>query len=107
MVAKRLVVRVGELSGVNAESLSFCLQAACGGTPLEAAEIDVTTVRPALLCPACGEVACAGRFDTVCPRCGRTISGVAGGRELDVELECDGPDVEGAEGDREDKCLEG
>lgn len=87
----RLRVRVGSLSGVSAESLRFCLEAARAGTPLEGIGVEVEVVRPKLVCPACGEVECEGRFDIVCPQCSGRISGVVGGRELDVQLECEDP----------------
>lgn len=86
-----LRVRVGELIGVSAESLRFCLEAARAGTLLEGLGVEVETVRPRLVCPACGEVEYTGRFDIVCPQCGGRISGVVGGRELDVQLECGAP----------------
>lgn len=89
----RLRIRVGVLSGVSAESLRFCLVACCraarAGTPLERVGVEVEVVKPKLVCPACGEVEYEGRFDTVCPQCGSRISGVVGGRELEVELECE------------------
>ena len=89
VLCRRLRVRVGELSGVSAESLRFCLEAARAGTPLERLDVEVEVVRPKLVCPTCGEVECEGRFDIVCPQCSGRISGVVGGRELDVQLECE------------------
>jgi len=84
-------IRIGELTGVDPGNLRFCLDAARAGTPLEGLEIEVEAVKPKLVCPSCGEVEYTGRFDTVCPRCGDRVSGVAGGRELDVQLEYEDP----------------
>jgi len=88
-----LRVRVGQLSGVHAESLRFCLETAQEADVSAAMEIEVEQIRARLVCPACGEVECEDGFDTACPRCGGTISGVVGGRELEVELELDGDDA--------------
>jgi len=88
-----LRVRVGQLSGVNADSLRFCLEAAHEAGTGPAMEIEVEQIRASLVCPACGEVECENGFDTACPRCGGTISGVVGGREFEVELELDGDDA--------------
>ena len=62
----RLRVRAGGLTGVNADNLRFCIEA---GMPTKGVDVEVETVRQKLVCPACGEVECEGRFDTVCPRC--------------------------------------
>ena len=87
--AKRIRVRVGELSGLNPENLRFCLEALQDGTPLGELEIDVERVRAGLLCPACGEVECSDRFVLLCPSCAGPISGLVGGREIEVALECE------------------
>ncbi len=89
LCAQRLRVRVGGLSGVNPENLRFCLEVARDGTPLGPVQIDVECVRAKVLCPACGEVDCGGRFDLACPRCGGSISGFLGGNEIEVALECE------------------
>ena len=91
----KLRARVGELSGVSADSLRFCLEAGREGTPLETVPVEVEIVRPKLVCADCGEVERAGGFDLVCPRCGRRISGFVGGRGLDVEFECEEPEGKG------------
>ena len=87
--ARRIRVRVGELSGMNPDNLRFCLEVLRDGTPLGAAEIDVECVKAKLLCPACGEVERSGRFGLLCSGCGGSISGFVGGREIDVALECE------------------
>ena len=85
-----LRVRVGELSGLNPDSLRFCLEAVRENAGDEAMGIEVVPVKPRLVCPECGEVELAGRFDTLCPKCGAKATGFAGGREMEVELECGG-----------------
>ncbi len=89
LCAQRLRVRVGGLSGVNPENLRFCLEVARDGTPLGPVQIDVECVRAKALCETCGEVECPDRFVLLCPRCGGTVSGFAGGREIEVTLECE------------------
>ena len=83
--------KVRDMRGAPCTCLRFCLEAARAGTLLEGLGVEVETVRPRLVCPACGEVEYTGRFDIVCPQCGGRISGVVGGRVLDVQLECGAP----------------
>jgi hydrogenase nickel incorporation protein HypA/HybF len=87
----RLCLRVGQLSGLNADNLRFCLEVARGGTPLENVEIAVENVRPVARCAACGEVECSDEVGLllVCPRCGGRISGLVGGDGIEMALDCD------------------
>lgn len=88
--ADLLHVRVGDLAGVDRESLRFCLLAAREGTVLADAEIRVERIPARLVCPGCGEVPAGDRFGLICPSCGGPVSGVEGGRELEVTLETAG-----------------
>lgn len=83
----RLVVRVGDLSGVDRSSLEFCLSVAGSGTPLEDLPVRVERVAATLTCPDCGKLDAEDGFTLACPRCGSLVSAAEGGRELEVLLE--------------------
>jgi hydrogenase nickel incorporation protein HypA/HybF len=89
---RRLVVKVGQISGIDAGSLEFCFRVAGADSPLAGLEISVQRVPAALSCPACGEVPAVDGFALACPRCGGRIGEVRGGRDLEVFLETEDPD---------------
>lgn len=85
--ARRLVVRVGMLSGVDPEALRFCLGVAADGTELAGLEVVVETGPATLFCPDCGSLPAEGGFSLACPRCGGRVTETEGGRELEVWLD--------------------
>jgi hydrogenase nickel incorporation protein HypA/HybF len=87
-------VRLGRLSGVVADSLSFCFDAIVGDTPLRQARLDLEDV------PTIGECAdCATRFEIgdltfTCPCCRSPHVRVVSGADLQIvhiELEDHAP----------------
>jgi hydrogenase nickel incorporation protein HypA/HybF len=86
---RRISLRLGELSGLNPDNMSFCLDIIKKDTPLADVEIEVTLVRARVSCAVCGLVESDGRFAQKCPKCSGPVSGVVGGDEMDVSLECD------------------
>lgn len=98
--ARRLVVRVGMLSGVDPEALRFCLGVAADGAELAGLAVAVETVPATLRCPACGPVPAETGFSLACPRCGGRVAETEGGRELEVWLDDeDRPDETGPRGE--------
>ena len=81
----RLVkVRVGELSGVEPDSLSFSFEAAVKGTVLDGARLDIVKVPVKYRCGGCSAET-AGEFPLVrCPACASAKLELIGGRELEV-----------------------
>jgi hydrogenase nickel insertion protein HypA len=64
----RLSIRIGELSGVDAELLTTAYQTFRERTICEGAELDVRMVPARWECPQCGRAVCPGDVLT-CPAC--------------------------------------
>jgi len=80
----KVTVRVGELSGVSPDSLSFSFEALVSGTEMEplALEIEFCPIR--YKCGGCGATFALEMEKSPCPACGSTSSSFAGGDELDI-----------------------
>jgi len=90
----RVGLRVGELAGVDPDSLEFCWQAAVRGTRWEQVPLDIERCPRRQRCQSCGH-----EFPPMdgygCPACGSTATFFAGGDELELahlEVEQDEPD---------------
>jgi hydrogenase nickel incorporation protein HypA/HybF len=78
-------LRVGVLSGVVKEALTFSFEAAAAGTPLEGARLAIEDVALAVWCPRCRAErvpvqACCRR----CPVCDAPAGDVVRGDELEI-----------------------
>jgi hydrogenase nickel incorporation protein HypA/HybF len=79
----RVRLRVGELTGVLPDAMSFCFDVAVMGTPLDGAELDLDLVAGRVLCRSCdSESACPDRL-LLCP-CGSADVEIVAGEELTV-----------------------
>src|SRR3712207_3453909 len=77
--------RVGLMSGVVPEALTFAWSAASERTPFEGSRLDVEVVRPLEWCDTCSaEREPAAINDLRCPMCRIAMSRVLRGRELEV-----------------------
>ena len=82
-------VRIGEWSGVDADSLRFCFEAlmvGCENAPV--LEIDFRPRKNC--CPTCGTIFALKDYQTDCPNCGASVTEPISGTELElayVELE--------------------
>ncbi len=63
-------LRVGTLSGVDRQSLDFCLQAISAGTVMEGARIEMVGAGPELVCEKCGRFPIERPTRPLCPSCG-------------------------------------
>ena len=85
--AKRITainLKIGALTGVVADSISFYMELVAKGTPAEGARL-VTTVLPVTdRCPACGADFPVEDLVFLCPTCGGPGQ-VVTGRELMIE----------------------
>jgi hydrogenase nickel incorporation protein HypA/HybF len=78
-------VRLGPLSGVVKEALSFCFEAATQGTRIEGARLDIEDAPLVAFCPRCSEerrIASAQHLR--CPECGEPTPHIVQGRELEL-----------------------
>jgi hydrogenase nickel incorporation protein HypA/HybF len=90
-------VRIGELSGVDPDALSFGFEVLVKGTDLEPLKLTIKYVSRRQRCNACGKVFTLDGFAVECPACNSTDTMLDAGDELDlvfVELEEAEPEPE-------------
>jgi hydrogenase nickel incorporation protein HypA/HybF len=80
----RVGVKVGEISGVNADALEFCFGMTVKDTGLEGAALDLERIPVRFRCTACAAEFAAANFSVVCPSCGSTDARMVAGDELAV-----------------------
>jgi hydrogenase nickel incorporation protein HypA/HybF len=78
----RLVLRVGDLSGVVPDALRFALEALSAGTSAEGAEFEIEVVPVECHCPTCDRPFRPTDVIYTCPDCGAKSSDVRQGHEL-------------------------
>ena len=83
IAAVRLVV--GESSGIIPESVQLYFDMIARGTPAEGAKLQVRTVQPLMICPACNRNFVRPRFSFACPDCGTLGHPTEIGNEFYVE----------------------
>jgi hydrogenase nickel incorporation protein HypA/HybF len=80
-----LHLKLGSLSGVVKEALTFSFEIACQGTVLEGAKLIIEEVPVVIRCPACCEERETTSIqDLRCPECCDSSAEVVSGRELEV-----------------------
>ena len=76
-------VRVGALSGVEPEALTFAFDVATADTPLAGARLEIETVPVEIFCDACGVTRTVPSVQHLrCPTCDAPALQVTGGRDL-------------------------
>lgn len=83
-------LRVGELSGVNSDALSFTFEVLVKGTDLESVGLEIERIPRRQLCCECKNVFAVENYDLTCPNCGGPRTECVGGQELEfayLELE--------------------
>ncbi len=87
----RIVFRVGELSGVDTESLRFAFRSLLRGSPAAGATVVMEKVSGKAVCSSCGKsYPTRGSLVPPCPACASPAGAIARGRELEiVSLEFD------------------
>ncbi|MFO7626203.1 MAG: hydrogenase maturation nickel metallochaperone HypA [Candidatus Fermentibacteraceae bacterium] len=86
--ARRLstvTVVMGPLSGVSAESLSFCFTEIASAKGLGSPELVVRKTVAEMLCSRCGHAWHSDDFSPGCPACGSWDRRIVSGREFFVE----------------------
>jgi hydrogenase nickel incorporation protein HypA/HybF len=77
-------VRIGELAGVDPDSMSFCFDAMVRDTDLEPLAIEIEYCLRRHQCRACREIFAAPLEGAICPSCGGTDSVFVAGDELEL-----------------------
>jgi len=78
-------LEVGELAGVELDSLRFCFETARRDTLAAEAELVIDSVAGLGRCPSCGGEAALEYPVAVCPACGQARLDVTRGKELKVK----------------------
>lgn len=77
-------VRVGELSGVNADALSFGFEMLVKETRWEQLALEIEFSPRVQRCGDCNYEFTVEKYETACPKCGGETTLCIGGEELDV-----------------------
>jgi hydrogenase nickel incorporation protein HypA/HybF len=77
-------VRIGALSGVEPEALSFGFSVLVQGTDLDPLALEIEPVPRRQRCPACDFTFEVTEYSLVCPLCASSETLMAGGDELDL-----------------------
>jgi hydrogenase nickel incorporation protein HypA/HybF len=77
-------LQIGELSGIEIESLKFALSVIKENTVLEKADLDIDIVTGEAQCTDCKKVFPMHYFGSCCPQCGSYFVKVLKGREMKV-----------------------
>ena len=77
-------IRIGELAGVAADSMSFCFEALVRGTELDPLELEIEYCPRRHRCSICGAFFRAAIDGVSCPDCGAASAYFAGGDELEI-----------------------
>lgn len=77
-------VRIGVLSGVDAQALRFAYELACEGTALAGSRLEIESVGLLVFCPGCATTHTPDPQHISCPRCLTVEQQILEGRELEV-----------------------
>lgn len=77
-------LQIGELSGIEIDSLKFALSIIKKDTILEGATLDIELVRGEAECSACKTIFTLPSYGTCCPNCSSYSMKILKGKELRV-----------------------
>ena len=78
-----LGVKIGELSGVDSESLRFCFEALVQDTDPAPLTVQIERLPWRHRCRQCARDFAVQEYRTECPQCGSADTEMAGGQELE------------------------
>ena len=82
---KSIKLKIGAMTAVEPESLSFCFDAITEGTDMAGAKLEIEEIPVRGRCRNCSaEFELDRYFSTPCPACGEASSELISGRELDI-----------------------
>ncbi|WP_368731541.1 hydrogenase maturation nickel metallochaperone HypA [Calderihabitans maritimus] len=82
---KRVTLKVGKMSNVMPDSLSFCFEVLSEGTKCEGAELVIQETPLTGRCLDCQKEFTSEGFPLACPNCGSRNTRMIGGTELAIE----------------------
>ena len=77
-------VKIGELAGVDVDSLQFGFECIVKDTEWERVALDIESIPRVQLCPKCQNEFRMTDFDPECPKCGEFATQCISGEELDI-----------------------
>lgn len=77
-------IRVGELSGVDPDALSFGFEALTKESPWERVALEIEYCRHMQRCRQCQQTFPCANYETQCPKCGAGNTILVAGEELDI-----------------------
>ncbi len=82
--ATRIGVRVGDLSGVDCDALSFSFEVLVKDTEFEKLTLDIQSCPVRYRCRKCEEAFTVNDYVTLCPRCNLPDTECVSGAELEL-----------------------
>ncbi|MGD0840101.1 MAG: hydrogenase maturation nickel metallochaperone HypA [Candidatus Acidiferrales bacterium] len=80
----RVGVRLGDLSGVDADALTCCFEALVKDTDLASASFEIERRPQHNKCARCGKEFVVVNYESACPACGDTATEFVSGDELEL-----------------------
>jgi hydrogenase nickel incorporation protein HypA/HybF len=77
-------VKIGELAGVDVDSLQFGFECIVKDTEWERVALDIESIPRMQRCPKCQHEFRMADFDPECPQCGEFATQCISGEELDI-----------------------
>ena len=77
-------VKIGELAGVDVDSLQFGFECIVKDTEWERVALDIESIPRVQRCPKCQHEFRMVDFDPECPQCGEFATQCISGEELDI-----------------------
>jgi hydrogenase nickel incorporation protein HypA/HybF len=81
---KSILINVGEMSGIVADSLEFCFEVVKLDTPLKKSKIDIKTIPFVLYCNQCQKNTSNTAGIRMCEFCGGFDTKIISGTEMNV-----------------------
>lgn len=81
---RKVTVRVGELSGVNPEALSFSFEVLVREAGLEPLGLEIESCARKQRCHKCEKTFTVANYELICPHCGTAETEFVGGDELEL-----------------------
>ena len=77
-------LQIGELSGIEIESLEFAFSIIKADTLLQKAELEIQIIKGEALCSECNTIFPLSSYGTCCPQCNSYSMKILNGREMRV-----------------------